>query len=404
MGTSIPENEEARLAVLRAYQILDTPPEKAFDDLVQLASHICGAPIALMSLVDHNRLWIKSRVGLDANETPRETAFCSHTILGEDLMIVADTHNDSRFAGNPLVTSSPHIRFYAGAPLRARSGHNLGALCVVDAKPRELDSHQRQALAVLSAQITVQLEMRAAFRALAANESSSRAQAEAIERLQAQKNDLTTHIVHDLKSPLMAVLGNASVLAESTLDDVQECAQEIEAAARSMNRMLLDLLDVSAADDGEFHVRPTTACVRELLAEVCAAGMARVRVLHCGVQIRVDAPELKWKLDRDIVRRVLENLVDNAIKYGAGEIVLKASSEGGALELQCIDDGPGIPSSQREIIFERYARLTEDKEGIRSGSHGLGLRFCRLAADAHNGKIWVDAAPVKGSVFHLSIP
>ncbi len=156
----LPPNETKRLDALIRYGILDTPAEQTFDDFAFLASVICDTPIALMSLVDSSRQWFKARVGLDVSETPREHAFCAHTILGEDVMIVEDATCDARFAENPLVTGDPRIRFYAGAPLLDGKGNALGSVCVIDRKPRQLAAHQKLALQALARQIIAQLELR----------------------------------------------------------------------------------------------------------------------------------------------------------------------------------------------------------------------------------------------------
>jgi GAF domain-containing protein len=160
----LPSNEAARLAVLRALDVLDTPPDASLDDLTRLASRICETPIALISLIDERRQWFKSRVGLDVPSTDRDVAFCAHAILEPDVMLVPDAIDDERFADNPLVTGDPKIRLYAGAPLLTRDGYALGTLCVIDRTPRRLDEGQIEALRILAQQIVTQLELRQALR------------------------------------------------------------------------------------------------------------------------------------------------------------------------------------------------------------------------------------------------
>jgi PAS domain S-box-containing protein len=160
MIATLPDNEVARLAALHNYDVLDTAPEAAFDELTQLAAYICGAPIALVSLVDADRQWFKSNVGLDAAETPREIAFCAHAIMQPDVFVVPDSLADERFVDNPLVTSDPHVRFYAGTPLVTSDGHALGTLCVIDHVVRDLRPEQQAALQMLGRQVMAQLELR----------------------------------------------------------------------------------------------------------------------------------------------------------------------------------------------------------------------------------------------------
>lgn len=157
----LPADEMARLAVLRKYDVLDTPAEQAFDDAVKLASAICGTPIALVSLIDESRQWFKARVGLDVAETPRDEAFCAYAILEpQQVMVVPDATQDPRFSDNPLVTGAPDIRFYAGAPLLSPTGHAMGTLCVIDSQPRAMADDKRDALAAIARTVASQLELR----------------------------------------------------------------------------------------------------------------------------------------------------------------------------------------------------------------------------------------------------
>jgi GAF domain-containing protein len=153
--------EAARLAALKEYGVLDTPPEVAFDDIVFLASHICRTPMALVSLVDESRQWFKAKVGTELQETSREVAFCAHAILEPgEMLVVPDAREDPRFATNPMVTGEPKVRFYAGAPLNSPEGLPLGTLCTFDLVPRRLTPEQARAMAALSREVMVHLEMR----------------------------------------------------------------------------------------------------------------------------------------------------------------------------------------------------------------------------------------------------
>jgi anti-sigma regulatory factor (Ser/Thr protein kinase) len=172
-------NEKARLRALHSYRILDTNPEKAFDDLTILASHICQTPVALISLIDSDRQWFKSKVGVNLSETPREVSFCSRAIRQSGLYVVPDASKHPEFCSNPFVVSDPKIRFYAGAPFTSSDGHPLGTLCVVDLVPRQLDPNQENALLALSRQVQAQFELRKNLMELrAALEERDRAEAE----------------------------------------------------------------------------------------------------------------------------------------------------------------------------------------------------------------------------------
>jgi GAF domain-containing protein len=156
----LPPNETERLEALRRYRVLDTEREKSFDEISKLAAFICKTPIASVTLVDADRQWFKSIVGLEATETPRDLSFCTHTILDTGVMVVEDASKDDRFAGNPFVTGNPHVRFYAGAPLTTHDDFAIGALCVIDSVPRVLSPDERSALISLSHLVMTQLELR----------------------------------------------------------------------------------------------------------------------------------------------------------------------------------------------------------------------------------------------------
>ncbi len=196
-----PLNESDRLATLRALAVLDTPPEPAFDDLTRLAATLCGTPIALVSLVDDCRQWFKSRYGIDATETPREVAFCTHAILDTALFVVEDATADDRFRDNPLVIGEPNIRFYAGMPLITPDGHAVGTLCVIDRVPRTLRDDQREALRVLARQVVAQLQLRRQVASLQFRELVQAREHETFRVLFEQSSD--AHLIFDERDGIL---------------------------------------------------------------------------------------------------------------------------------------------------------------------------------------------------------
>jgi GAF domain-containing protein len=168
MKAPLPKNEAERLKALYEFEILDTKAEKAYDDLTRLATYICRTPIAAITLIDSDRQWFKSRIGIAAAETSRDVAFCAHAITASGILVVPDALEDERFRDNPLVTDDPKLRFYAGSPITTSGGYRLGTLCVIDTIPRQLSSGQLAALKVLGRQVMMQMELRRENRELTA--------------------------------------------------------------------------------------------------------------------------------------------------------------------------------------------------------------------------------------------
>ncbi|HVO79001.1 MAG TPA: ATP-binding protein [Candidatus Bathyarchaeia archaeon] len=234
MKPSLHPEEQARLAALRQYKILDTAPEQGFDDLTLLASHICETPIALISLVDSDRQWFKSRVGLTAEETPRDQAFCAFAILQKELLVVKDATQDPRFSDNPLVQSDPQIRFYAGAQLYSSDELPLGALCVIDRKPRQLSECQYSALEALSRQVQAQLELRRNLlelkQALELRDQAERVQQQLMQELQRAFND--TRRLSDLLPVSSACKFSVTIPAD--INRINPVAEGVMEVARQM--------------------------------------------------------------------------------------------------------------------------------------------------------------------------
>ena len=204
--------EAARLAALRAYDILDTPRESDFDDIVMLASRICDAPISVINLIDETRQWFKAETGLGVRETPLASSLCAHVILEDDFVEIPDTLADARMADNPLCLADPGLRFYAGALLKSKGGYPIGTLCVLDNQPRTLSPLQRDALRVLADQVMTQLDLRAVI----ANEAV-----------------LRSEIDHRVKNSLQLVGGFVSLERSALGND--EARDSLERVARQIN-------------------------------------------------------------------------------------------------------------------------------------------------------------------------
>lgn len=231
----LPPDEEARLAELLSYRILDTDSDKVLDDITLLASQICETPIALISLVDPDRQWFKSKVGIDVEQTHRNISFCGHAILDQSLLEINDTRKDVRFHDNPLVVGAPNIRFYAGTPLVTPNGHALGTLCTIDSKPKTLNNLQKSALEILGRNVITHLEL------LKRNAELS------------QVNNIKTrylaNLSHEFKTPLNAICSFGQLLEEEAKAQqlpiiFQDALNHINASAEKLLAAIDNLLGI----------------------------------------------------------------------------------------------------------------------------------------------------------------
>ncbi|HYC05210.1 MAG TPA: GAF domain-containing sensor histidine kinase [Azospirillaceae bacterium] len=419
MAYIIPSNDGDRLRALNRYDILDSEPEEAFDRITRLASSLLDAPIALVSLVDAARQWFKSRVGLDAVETPREFAFCHHAIQAEGLFVVSDATRDQRFAANPLVTGAPDIRFYAGAPLVTGDGHRLGTLCVIDREPRSLSARDAAILSDLAALVMDEMELRlAGYRArheLAERErqraemarlaEESRQAREAAEQALAAKLLFHATLTHELRTPLTAVIGFSELMENGIHGPLgneryRDYAATIGGSARHLLELINDMLDVSRIEAGRFEVETRRVSPRTLAEQ--ALRMARGLAYEKGIDIRLQ--EGNWPdvvADPRAVKHILLNLLSNAVKFSPAKhgVMISAEALEDRLVLRVADEGRGIPAAD----LERLGRPYEQAAGTTGGT-GLGLALCRHLAEEQGGRLVIASTPGRGTTVSFDLP
>jgi two-component system, NtrC family, sensor kinase len=431
----IPPHESSRLAALQRYQILDTVAEEAFDDLTKLAAHICGTPIALVSLVDQNRQWFKSKVGLDATETPRESAFCAHAICQPDqLLVVPNALEDERFATNPLVTAAPDIRFYAGAPLVTPDGHALGTLCVIDRIPRELSQEQLAALQALGRQVISQLELRLQI---------DRIQKTQVQLIQNEKmaalSQMVAGVAHEINNPIGFIHTNLAHLNRYSQDllhliqvynhhypdppepilvlkraidlefvqqDMQKLLQSTNKGTARIRKIVNSLRSFSHLDEAEHK----NIDIHEGIDSTLLMLQHQLERNHPYDAISVireygDLPEIPCYASH--LNQVLMNLLVNAIDAVANkpmsskQIVIRTEKQSDDwVSIHIIDNGVGIPAEVLPRIFDPFFTTKPIGKGT-----GLGLSSSyQIITEMHQGQLLCCSTPGEGTEFMMMLP
>ncbi|MDF2450065.1 MAG: histidine kinase response regulator hybrid protein [Bacteroidota bacterium] len=391
------EREKERLKSLESYSILDSLPEKDYDDLTTIAAEICGTPISLVTLVDENRQWFKSHHGVNITETPIEYAFCSHTISSsEKIFIVNDSREDERFHDNPLVTHSPHVIFYAGVPLINHEGLPLGTLCVIDHKPRNLNERQITSLKALASQVMNLLELRK-------NKNDLEKALKIVQENNFELERFAYIAAHDLKSPLNNISALTGILRDSMgseiSDETQQIISHIESSSDKLKTLIDALLNYSKATQVVKHTK-TDVDLTNLRNEL--SGLFKFKD---NFNFRVLSSLSTITVNKIAIDQILLNLIANAIKYSDKDIVkidLHITDQGDRYEFHFIDNGPGFTNEKLDKAFDIFETFnTVDKYG-RSGN-GIGLAIVKKTIESLGGTIYIDSEHKGGAKFVFTL-
>jgi signal transduction histidine kinase len=407
-GAPLRPDEDVRLAALRRLDILDTPPEERFDRVTRLARQMFDVPIVLVSLVDAERQWFKSCIGLPVSETPRGLSFCAYAIHEPGPLVVEDARRDPRFADNALVTGEPYIRFYAGHPLFSPDGFPLGTLCVIDRRPRTLGEADLAALGDLARLVEDELGAVELNRALAAERAATarlETTCEELERVGAIKSEFVSIVSHEFRTALTGIQGFSELLRDEELSgaEVRDFAADIHRNALRLTRLIGDLLDLDRMESG--HMRLNREVV--VLDEVVRGTVDQLKPLLAEhpTTVRLGADGRTIRADPDKLTQALMNLLSNAVKYSpaGGPIVVATEIRDGAAIVSVADRGVGIPSESLERVFERFCRIESGQTRHIKGT-GLGLPIVRQIAELHGGRAWAESRPGEGSTFYVALP
>lgn len=394
----IPADEVQRLLALNEYSILDTLPEKEYDDITYLASQICRTPISLISLIDDKRQWFKSHHGLNATETPKEIAFCAHAINDKyNIMVVADSREDERFFDNPLVTHDPFVIFYAGIPLINSDGFPLGTLCVIDNKPNHLDDSQIKALKALSSQLMKLFELR---------KKSAELETRIFEiEIQNKGLDKFARIAaHDIKSPL----ANIVMLTEMFEDKYSEILDE--EGLELLKFISNSSLKLSLLIEGILKYSKNTMLLSERKEAISI-----IKVINELIPLIDPKREVKLYIntENDILlyvnkvafEQILINLLANSIKYNdksVTNIAVNIEDHADFVKINIIDNGPGIKREDMERVFQVFETTSNlDKSGERG--NGIGLATVKSLVEGLGGCINLFSEKGKGADFEFTI-
>lgn len=401
------QTADERLAALARLQVLDTPSEAEFDDVVLLASELCHTPTALVSLVDKDRQWFKARLGFPARQTDLDRSVCRYAMAEDRVLVIPDLRLDPRTRSNPLVTGSPFIRFYAGAPLRDGTGVPIGSLCVIDteARPGGLTPTQEAGLQALARQVTTLLETRRLLLEQGARKDAEHAATATKLEVERHMGELREQFVailgHDLRNPLAAIMaGLRMVERDPATPRAASVVGMMKLSAARMKELIDNTLDFARTRLGDGI---TLHLTRKPLGAVLEQVVAEVRAIRpeCHIETTFELTEAV-ECDGDRIGQMVGNLIANAVTHGdpTQPVRVRAHARDGAFVLSVANSGDPIPPLVLESLFQPFARGAHPSDtGL-----GLGLYIAAEIARAHHGTLSVaSTASETRFTFHMPL-
>ncbi|MGB5943159.1 MAG: GAF domain-containing sensor histidine kinase [Leeuwenhoekiella sp.] len=391
------KSEVARQQKVESYQLLDTLPEKSYDDITAIAAYICDTPISLITMLDYDRNFLKSHYGVPFNESPRKISFCTHAIQStEDIYVVEDARKNPIFQDNPLVTGEAKAIFYAGVPLIETSGHALGTLCVFDQKPRKLSDKQKEVLLALANQVVNLFEMHRQ------NLENQQLQKNLIKKNNLLKN-FAGVVSHDMKMPLANIITTTDILKAKYKEFLDseglKYLEYLKSSSFSLSDYINGILEHYESDNLTINQRETFD-LNHLLEEI-------EDMLNTDYSSIITFPESSpvIRCNKMALQQIFINLITNSLKYSdkpQTNIDINFSETDSHLVFQLADNGMGIPKEQLKEIFGLFKVAAEkDKNGNRG--NGIGLSTVKKIVTNLGGKISVDSVLGEGTTFTFTV-